>query len=337
MIRSRIALSLAAAVVGLGLATALGVLVLAPARAAVGPLSAQGLVLPAGARFVIGVDTKRLVASPLYARFAKGPGGLRPDAFKSLEERTGLNPERDVRELIVAGGLGSGREAVALVIGDFDQYQIGRALETGKRGATWKKTGGTTVYLFGEGQPSPTALSFLDDHTIAIGSSGPVESTVASHAEAGSPLKGNATLMDLLASVKPGSTFWMVGDQSLLANMPTSVPGSQGGSSSSLELPKLNSLTVTGDLDPMLSLDVVGGAADPAAATSRADVVRGFVALATLQASQKPELKSLQTAVTVTTDGSRVKLSGRFPHELIEALARPRERPSDPAGTATPH
>ena len=103
MIRSRLALSLAAALVGLGLATALGVLVLAPARAAVGPLPVEGLVLPSGARFLMGVDVKRLVQSPLYARFAKGPGGMRPDAFKSLEERTGLNPERDVRELVVAG------------------------------------------------------------------------------------------------------------------------------------------------------------------------------------------------------------------------------------------
>jgi hypothetical protein len=335
MIRSRLALSLAAAVVGLGFATALGVLVLAPARAAVGPLPVEGLALPATARFLVGVDVRRLVASPLYARFAKGPGGLRPEAFKALEERTGLQPERDVRELIVAGGAGGAREAVALVLGDFDQQQIGRAIENGKKGATRKTLGGATVYRFGEGGPSVTALSFLDDHGIVIGSAAAVESMVEGRAQGRDALKGNATLMGLLAAVKPGSTFWMVGDQSLLAEMPTSLPGprSRDGSSASLSLPKLETLTVTGDLDPVLSVDVVGGAADAAAASSLADVVRGFTALAVLQASQKPELKALQTAIAVTTEGSRVRLTGRFPHELLVALgAAGRGAPAVPSG-----
>src|SRR5262249_27898591 len=120
MHRSRLILSLAAALVGLGLATALGVLVLAPARAAVGPLRSEGLGLPADARFLVGIDARRLVESPLYARFAKGPGAMRPDVFKALEEQTGLNPEKDVREVVIAGGLGGGKGAVALVVGDFD-------------------------------------------------------------------------------------------------------------------------------------------------------------------------------------------------------------------------
>jgi hypothetical protein len=330
MNRSRLVLSLAAALVGLGLATGLGVLVLAPARAAVGPLRAEGLALPAEARFLVGVDAKRLVASPLYARFTQGPGSVRPDAFKALEEKTGLNPERDVRELVIAGGLQGGKGAVALVIGDFDQYQIGRAIETGKKGATWKKAGGTTVYVFSEGQASPTALAFLEKDSIVMGTASAVESTVENRAQGRAALKGNTALMDLLVAVKPGSTFWMVGDQSLLANMPTGVsnPGSAGGSSASMTLPKLNSLTVTGDLDPVLSVDVVGGAADAASAASLADVVRGFVALASLQAAQKPELKALQTAITVTTEASKVRVSGRFPHELLEALAKPKAPPA---------
>ena len=334
MTRSRLVVSISAALVGLGLATGLGVLVLSPARAAVGPLPAEGLALPADARFLLGVDVKRLVASPLYARFAKGPAGMRPDAFKALEERTGINPERDVRELIVAGGLGGGKEGMALVLGDFDQYQVGRAIETGHKGATWKKLAGATVYVFGEGKGSPTALSFLDNHGIVLGPAAAVESTIESRGQGRATLKGNAALMELLSGVKPGSTFWMVGDQSLLANMPTSVPGpgSSGGSSANITLPKLTSLTVTGDLDPVLSVDVVGGATDAAAASSLADVVRGFVALAALQASQKPELKALQTAISVTTDQSRVRVSGRFPHELLEALAKP--KPSAPAEPA---
>src|SRR5262245_51720620 len=290
MIRSHIALSLAAAVSGLGLATALGVLVLAPARAAVGPLPSEGLLLPAEARFVMGVDVKRLVASPLYAHFAKGPGGLRPDAFKALEERTGLVPEKDVRQLVVAGGLAGGRQAVALVLGDFDRARMEGPLPSAGR-ATLRKVEGQAVYTFGEVVATRGAVAFLDDHALLLGPATAVEAAVVGHSQGRTPLKGNAVVMGLLAGVKPGSTFWMVGDQSLLAGRSVGPGGGPDGSSGGLSPPKLETLSATGDLDPVLSLDVVGGAADAAAASNLADVVRGFVALASLQAAQKPELK----------------------------------------------
>jgi hypothetical protein len=119
----------------------------------------------------------------------------------------------------------------------------------------------------------------------------------------------------------------MVGDQSLLASMPTSLPGpgSSKGTSSSMTLPALNSVSVTGDLDPVLSIDVIGGATDPAAASKLADMARGIVALATLQAVQRPELKDLGTAFSVTTETNHVKLSAHLSHDLVEALSKPKE------------
>ena len=113
------------------------------------------------------------------------------------------------------------------------------------------------------------------------------------------------------------------------------------GANQSVELPALKSLIVTGDLDPQVSLD---SRARPA--TRRrpdlADVVRGFVALASLQASQKPELKQLASAISVTTEASRVHVAARVPYDVIESLrpsarpARRRRRPAAPAA-AEPH
>ena len=99
----------------------------------------------------------------------------------------------------------------------------------------------------------------------------------------------------LLETVRPGSTFWMVGDQSALAHMPKGIPG-PGGDGQGMNLPPLKTVVVTGDLDPIVSFEATGEAADGASAQSLADVVRGFVALASLQASQKPELKQLADA-----------------------------------------
>ena len=154
-----------------------------------------------------------------------------------------------------------------------------------------------------------------------MGSQPAVEATLTSHAQGSGGLKSNTALMALLQGVKPGSTFWMVGDQSLLASLPTSIPApgaSAGGGS--VALPSLVGLTVTGDLDPQVSVAITGEAKDAAAAKNLADVVRGLVAMASLQAAQKPELSQLASAVSVATEENRVLVTARIPYETLDAL-----------------
>lgn len=326
-------LVVALAVVGLGAAAGLGVLFLGPARAAVGPLPAEALILPADARFVGGFDVKRFVASPFYARYASGKT-TRPETFRELEEKTGLNPERDLDQVIVAGsapGQTGGDGGLVVVLGRFDRARINRLIEAEKKDVTSKELAGVVLYLFGEDKPPAKAIAFLDDRTLVLGAQTSVEAAVTAHAEGQHPLKTNAAIMGLLEQVRPGSTFWAVGDQSILANMPKTVPA-PGGQGSSITLPGLKSLIATGDVDPILSFEVTGHAEDETAAKNLADVVRGFVALASLQASQRPELKELAAAISVTSEVDAVRVSARVPYELIDALQK---KPS-PAATEEP-
>jgi hypothetical protein len=323
MSRSRQIVFTSMAVVLVGALAALGVLVLEPARAAVGPLPGEGLALPADARFVAGFDVKRLTASPFYQKYAQKGG--RPDAFADVESRIGLNPERDLDQVVVAGREGDpATSGVAMVIGRFDRSKLMQAVEAKKGEVTWKSLSGTNVYLFKEGSRRAAALAFLDDRTLVIGSQAAVEGTVAGHSSGAAGLRGNKQLLGLLEQVKPGSAFWMVGDQTLLRNLPSTLaaPGGQG-ISNSVTLPNLQSLLVTGDLESAVSLSVTGETTDDAAARNLADVVRGFVALMTLQAQQKPELKDLGSAIQVSTEGRRVLLNARFPYELLDALQGP--------------
>jgi hypothetical protein len=85
----------------------------------------------------------------------------------------------------------------------------------------------------------------------------------------------------------------------------------------------MKTLVVTGDLDPIISLELTGEAADEAAARSLADVVKGLTALAALQANQRPEFKELASAVSVTTEATSVHVNARVPYELLESLQRP--------------
>jgi hypothetical protein len=330
MSRSRLVVFISMLVVVVGVVAGVSALYLDPARAAVGPLPAAALVLPQDSRFVIGFDVRRFVASPFYKRLTPD---MRPEAMRELEERTGVKPDRDVDQIVVSGrGTAPSGNPLALVMGRFDRQKLGRAIETEKKDkVTWKDVQGTTVYLFKEGERGTSAFAFLDDTTLLIGAAEGVEAAIGNRAQGKPGLRGNATLTALLERVKPGSTFWMVGDQSLLANLPKSVTGPAGDSQ--VALPALRSVTVTGDLDPLVAVSITGEAQDAAGATNLADVVRGFVALAALQAGQKPELKALADAITVATEENRVLVNARIPYETLDALQPPRKAAVAPGTT----
>ncbi|HEY8233051.1 MAG TPA: hypothetical protein VIJ10_10330, partial [Vicinamibacteria bacterium] len=46
----------------------------------------------------------------------------------------------------------------------------------------------------------------------------------------------------------------------------------------------------------------------------------GLVAMASLQAQQKPELQQLASAISVATEENRVLVNARVPYEMLEAL-----------------
>jgi hypothetical protein len=329
MTRSRLIVFVSLAVVGLGVIAGLGALWLSSARAAVGPLPGEALILPADARFVMGFDVKRFTASPFYARFASQPG-MRPNAFLELEEQTGLNPARDVDQIVVTGQAGGGPSGLVLALGRFDLYKLGRAIEAGKAKVTSANHEGVTVYSFNAGGHEGGAVAFLDEHALLLGPKDRVLATITSRTRGETPLKTNTALLALVEKVRPGSTFWMVGDQSLLKGMPTTIPapgrlapnGATGADGASITLPALRSVSVTGDLDPQVSLSIVGEAADEPSARNLADVVRGLVALLSLQAQQKPELQQLASAVSVATETNHVLVNARIPYEVLDALQR---------------
>ena len=335
MTRSRLVFFAAMTVVVVGVAAGVGALWLSPARAAVGPLVGEALILPADAKFVMGFDVKRFAASPFYERF-KAQRGMKPEALAELEAKTGLDPARDLDQIVIAG-TGVRGAGVAVALGHFDLYKLGRAIEaSGKAQGTSYE--GVTVYNFSEESKQPLSLALVDESTLVLGPTDQVTQALASRTRGETPLKTNTALMARVEKIQPGSTFWMVGDQSLLASLPTSIPApgaSAGGGS--VALPSLVGLTVTGDLDPQVSVAVTGEAKDAAAAKNLADVVRGLVAMASLQAAQKPELSQLASAVSVATEENRVLVSARIPYETLDALQpkRPQAVQSTPEPAPT--
>jgi len=344
MRRSRLVVVLAALVVAAGLSAALGLRILSPARAAVGPLPGAALALPAEANVVGGFDVRRLLDSPLYAKFLADKEDELPAEVREFQERTGVNPQTDIDQIVAAGWKkesGKGTGAV-VALGRFDVAKISAFIEAEAEGVTWKKVAGSTMYLINE-EPEeseepkegeehsegeegeehkeasgPGALSFLGDGAIVFGAPSAVESTLTNFAAGGGHgLEANAELIGRVGALRPDAALWVVGDATALSAAPQAVPGPGGGG---MKIPPLKSLSLTGDFDPAVAIELVGEAADLEAATQLADMLRGLVAFASMQASQKPELKDLATAISVTTEELLVRVSARFPYELIESL-----------------
>jgi hypothetical protein len=332
MTRGRQLVSVAVAVVLVGAAVAGGALFLGSAKAAVGPMPGEALLLPADAKFVGGIDVRRFVQSPFYVKYASPQAKGRPETFRELEEKTGLNPERDLDQVIFAGTPPSGtsRESgVVVALGRFDRAKISQTIEQEKKGVTSKNVQGITLYMFQEGQKGASAIAFVDDRTLVMGTQAAVEAAILSQSQGGKTLKQNASIMALLERVRPDATFWGVGDQSLFQNMPKDVQGPGG----TITLPGLRAMTVAGDMDPMVAVEITGDTLDEAAAKNLADVVRGFVALAALQSGQKPELKELASSISVSTEANQVRVNARVPYEVLDALqpkSRTRSEGSEP-------
>jgi hypothetical protein len=338
MTRSRLVLIASATIVALGVVAGLGALYFDSARAAVGPLPGEGLALPADTQFVMGFDVKRLVASPVWERYAERRS-MRPEALQRLESWTGLDPARDIDQIVVAGRGRQGKTLpppLVMAMGRFDLEKLGLTLDKAEDGSTSQLQGVTLFSMEKKGVSSTLAL--LDAGTLLFGPTERVKAVVASRSKGETPLRQNTTLLGLVESVKPGATFWMVGDESLLAGMPKGIPApGMGGADAmaSMNLPPLRSLVLTGDLGPQLSLSLTGVAADEEAATKLADVVRGFVALMSLQAQQKPELAELASAFNISTETNKVLINARIPYELLEALQPKKKEPPAEAEPGT--
>jgi hypothetical protein len=323
MSRNRVLVGSAAAIVGIGAAAGALAVLLDPARAAVGPLPGAALILPADARFAGGLDMKRFKASRYYAKYGGARGLVPADRVRELEGQIGVDLLRDVDRMVFTGTSAPGAESfVAMAFGRFDATKVGASMEGDKKQrVTWKSVAGRTLYLTTVKPGETNATVVLDERTLIVGSQAAVEAALAAHVEKKLPLRTNAPLMALLQKLPPTATFWMSGDASFLERLPRLAAAPGGGSQ--FALPGLASLTLAMDFDPSLAVDVVGEAANDAAAKSLADTVRGLLALASMQAQSRPELKDLATAVSVTTDTRFVRVNLRVPYELLDALQRP--------------
>jgi hypothetical protein len=268
-----------------------------PLPAAYGPLPAEALAFPADVGMMVGVDAAALFGSALYKELttsAPTPAGApgQPNAeirdaiakgIREIEEKTGVNPERDVdRAVMGVGGLGEGEpSAVGLLLGRFDAERVAGAVQaTAKdgRGVTRKPIHGQTLLVATRHGKPESATVVIAGKYLIFGTVPAVEATLASWAEGRGTLAANARLAHLVSGLDAASTLWLAVGPSFTAAMRTHA----GPQPAPFPIPETWTLAarVDGGFESVLEM------ADEAAARNMADVVRGGMGVIKMQIAQ---------------------------------------------------
>jgi hypothetical protein len=324
MNRSRRLILTAAAISVLGVGVAFSTRLTGTALAAVGPVPPEALALPADSAVVMGFDVKALTASQFYAKFGGEGEPGRVEALAEIERKTGLNPARDIDSVVVAIRAGAaqppaegvrhrGENALVFVTGRFDAARLEASIpDTGR--AQKERRDGVTIYREASGK-SNGAIALLDAGILVAGDSTAVETFLANRAS-GHGIRDSQELVAQLESIEPGSTFWAVGGSSVLSRVTSEMSGPAAN------LPAVKQVVAYGHLDPEVGMTATAEAADAKSATKIADVLRGFSAMLSLQAGQRPELQQVADSISVATEDDKVHIKATITHELIESLKK---------------
>jgi hypothetical protein len=266
-------------------------------------------------------DIHALVTSPLRQKLH--PGQFSDDKRNEFQEKTGIDVEHDVDHIVSAAAGGDDQRGMPLMLvrGRFDIVKIEGVLRDD--GATVDTYRDIRLVLNPEKQMS---VGFLEPGLIAVGSVDAVKRAIDTKA-GGEPVSKNDEVMRLVRDVE-NSTAWAV------ARFDGTLPTGFVPNDIVKQLPAVNWLSISGNVDDGVRGTVRAEARDETAAKDLTDVVRGFMALARLQAGSHPEFSAVINSLQLSGHDKTVTLDFAVPAETINSLSAMHAVPRVPAPAA---
>ncbi len=307
----------AGAILAIGLTTGLVAsymgLPVAFSRAA-GPDELQ--YVPADAAVVAYANVKDVLNSEFRERFRK----FEPDTTErdEFEQKTGVNIEEDIHTVVAAmipgaaGQTGWEHDKGVLIVarGRFEQPRLeALALEHGGKVEDYQGKRLLT-HVKDTGEPD-MAVGFLEADVIALGSYAAIKKSI--DATGGNNIISNTELMRQINDLE-NSNAWAVGRFDAITNagnLPSEIQA---------QIPAIQWFSAAGHVNGGISGVFKAETRDEASAQNLRDVVRGFLALAKMQAGSKPELKGMVDSLQLSGDGKNVAISFTVPSELFDML-----------------
>lgn len=278
--------------------------------------------MPASANFVAYLDLASLASSPLREEWESSTHRQEAmDEVEEFREKTGINPWTDFQSLSISGReMEKGKKAWGVALnGELDPERLIAAVEEHET-IERESHGDTTLYTFSKSKGTShdlQALAFPSSTTALFGSPDYVRTMLdVGQGQEASAVDG--VLKGWLNELPLDETFWCVG--SAKAGLNRLMVGRKGEAT---HLPPLDSFAISGNLDQDVSMIARGRAADPESARKLADVVRGFVALGSLQQQQRPEIQTMLDSIHINIVDNTVVVSLAVPYETIRRLSQP--------------
>jgi hypothetical protein len=316
------------------------------------PVSASAVAnelryVPADASLVAYADVRAIMDSELRTRLKAAMPA--EQGQKEFQEQTGIDIERDI-DYVVASISNGGEKNAPLVVarGRFNDTQLeglirehGGTVEEykGKRLVNAPAPGADQTVEAAPGAPIPDAadtvqrhleaaskmhqklvLAFLEPGLIAFGDATAVKTAIDAQLSAHS-ITSNSEMMDLVSDIGQTNNAWAVGRFDLLAahaQLPDQIRR---------QIPSVKWFAAAARVDGGVAGNLRAEARDDQAAENLRDVVRGFLALARMQAQADPRTTALVDSLQLTGTGKTVSLSFTVPQEIIQMIPKANAQP----------
>lgn len=242
-----------------------------------------------------------------------------PNGQREFETETGINVETDIDRVVACLAPDNG---LVLARGRFDSVKIESLMR--EHGATVEDYKGVRVIVAepvrnGDGSRSirdgGLSVAFLEPGLAALGSSMLVRNAVDMKA-GGDNVTANEELMNLVRSLENGN-LWAVGRFDALSSQPR-LPRELAE-----RLPPITWFSASGHINGGLSGALRAETRDEASGENLRDVVRGFLALAKMQAGSNPEILAMVQSLQLGGTGKTVALSFAVPEAVFNLIGAP--------------
>jgi hypothetical protein len=288
--------------------------------------------LPQDARLVAFANVRDVMDSELRRKILELRPDRRPDSPDSDDnflEQAGINVETDVDRVVASlGGQTEGQNDRPLVLarGRFDDDLIETLLR--QRGGQMQEYKGKRLLTHSENEYE-MALTFVEPDLVAFGTAAEVRRAIDTKAGSVANITTNQEVMALVRDMDSGNA-WAVGRFDAISNrarLPRELTS---------QLPAINWFAATGHVNGGVRGLIRAETRDEMAAQDLREVVRGFLALARLQGSQNPGVRTMMNSIELGGTGRTVSLGFALPPEVIDALAALRNQRPRPAPAPEP-
>jgi hypothetical protein len=278
--------------------------------------------VPRDAVVIAFANVQEVMASDVRKKL-HGALPINENGQQELQNATGINLETDIDRVVaclVPEGGQPGMHGSGMVIarGHFDEGRIEALMR--EHGADVQDYNGSRLIVAHapNAEQTSVSLAFLEHGLAAIGTTNLIKNAVDLHRTGDHPTVQSATeneeLMTLVKTLDWGNNAWAVGRFDALtaqAHLPENV---------SSKLPAITWFSLGAHIDGGIRGTVRAEARDEEAANNLRDVVRGFLALAKMQAGSRPDINTMMQSLDLGGTGKTVALSFTVPAEVFDAI-----------------